>query len=71
MKPPAFDMHVDWSFETAGYQGQLCMYKRPGYKIKDFCEKQGASLLLALCIHATLCGYIISNIILLIYIFNV
>ena len=28
MKPPAFDMHADWSFETAGYQGQLCMYKR-------------------------------------------
>ena len=36
------------------------MYKRvsqhPGYKIKDLCEKQGASLLLALCIHAVLCG---------------
>ena len=30
-----------------------CMYKCvPGYKIKHFCEKQGASLLLALCIHA-------------------
>ena len=27
MNPPAFDMHADWSFETAGYQGQLCMYK--------------------------------------------
>ena len=41
------------------------MYKRvsqhPGYKIKDLCEKQGASLLLALCIHAILCGCIISN----------
>ena len=23
MKPPAFDMHADWSFETAGYQGQV------------------------------------------------
>ena len=34
-----------------------CMYKRgPGYKIKHLCEKQGASLLLALCIHAILCG---------------
>ena len=67
-------MHADWSFQTAGYQGQLCMYnvsQHPGYKIKDFCEKQGASLLLVLCIHATLCGYIISNIILLVYIFNV
>ena len=42
------------------------MYKRvPGYKIKHLCEKQGASLLLALCIHAILCGckiIIISNI---------
>ena len=39
------------------------MYKRvsqyPGYIIKDLCEKQGASLLLALCIHAILCGCII------------
>ena len=34
-----------------------CMYKRvPGYKIKHLCEKQGASLLLALCIHVILCG---------------
>ena len=24
--------------------------QHPGYKIKDLCEKQGASLLLALCI---------------------
>ena len=33
------------------------MYKRvTGYKIKHLCEKQGASLLLALCIHAILCG---------------
>ena len=33
------------------------MYKRvPGYKIKHLCEKQGASLLLALYIHAILCG---------------
>ena len=50
------------------------VFQHPGYKIKDLCEKQGASLLLALCIHAIhaiLCGYIISNIILLIYIFNV
>ena len=39
MKPPAFNMNADWSFETAGYQGQLCMYKRvPGYKIKHLCE---------------------------------
>ena len=45
--------------------------QHPGYKIKDLCEKQGASLLLALCIHAILCGYITSNIVLLIYIFNV
>ena len=30
-----------------------CMYKCvPGYKIKHLCEKQGASLLLALCIRA-------------------
>ena len=29
--------------------------QHPGYKIKDLCEKQGASLLLALCIHAILC----------------
>ena len=26
------------------------MSQHPGYKIKDLCEKQGASLLLALCI---------------------
>ena len=45
--------------------------QHPGYKIKDLCEKQDASLLLAFCIHAILGGYIISNIILLIYIFNV
>ena len=36
------------------------MYKRvsqhSGYKIKHLCEKQSASLLLALCIHAILCG---------------
>ena len=35
-----------------------CMYKRvPGYKIKHLCEKQGASLLLALCTYMrSLCG---------------
>ena len=23
MKPQAFDMHADWSFETVGYQGEV------------------------------------------------
>ena len=46
-----------------------CMYKRvPGYKIKHLCEKQGASLLLALCIHAILCGCKNYYLMLLIYI---
>ena len=41
-----------------------CMYKRvPDYKIKHLCEKQGASLLLALCIHVVAKIIIISNII--------